>query len=91
MPDMVRITAELPAGMANRIPVGSLSQSRHPILCAAEGNKILFIGGRYSINNAYYDSTDMSWWNTINESTRVDIFVTSTMKWSTREWMGRRV
>lgn len=86
--DEVRIIVETAKSAAGLVPVGSLSQSRHHILMAAAGNKILFIGGRYLINNAYYDSTEMAWWNVDYESSQVDIYDTSSRTWSSRELTG---
>lgn len=70
------------------IPFGNLSQARYKILTASAGSKILFIGGRYLVRNCFYDSTDNGWWNCENRSTRVDIYDTSTLIWTTVDLVG---
>lgn len=71
-------------------PFDTLSQARYQIVPGAAGNKILFAGGRYSQNcfvpgGDYGDSMASV---CISESTRVDIYDTSTHSWSTHE-LGR--
>lgn len=67
---------------------GNLSQARYHLLAATAGNKMIFAGGRYFVPNVYYDSTDNTWINVEYQSTRVDIYDTSTHTWSIAELDG---
>lgn len=78
----------LPISNLHLIPFGTLSQARYNIMTATAGNKVLFVGGNYFVPNCYYDSTDNTWWNCENNSTRVDIYDTSTLSWSTIDLPG---
>lgn len=70
------------------IPFGTLSQARYNTLAATAGNKILFVGGRYVTRHCGYDSSDNIWYDCENQSSRVDIYDTSTRSWSTTELNG---
>jgi len=68
----------------------TLSKARYNIVTGAAGNKILFAGGRYGENcvvpgGDYGDSIASV---CLSESSRVDIYDTSTHSWSTHE-LGR--
>ncbi|MES1223262.1 MAG: hypothetical protein ABUT20_47650 [Bacteroidota bacterium] len=67
---------------------GTLSEPRYHILAATAGYKMLFVGGRYFIPNAWYDPIDATWWNAEISSTRVDIYDTITHIWSTYDLKG---
>jgi len=69
----------------NPVPFGNLSKARYHIVAGAAGSKILFVGGLYIVPRCQYDSSDGSWWDCRNESTRVDIYDTITHSWSTHE------
>ena len=68
----------------------TLSKARYNIVTGTAGNKIVFAGGFYTVPHCWYDtSEDMpGWYDCRYESTRVDIYDTSTHTWSIHE-LGR--